>query len=228
LRGALLAIVREDTFFAMQPDFWRERWREGRTAFHEGKPNSYLVAHGSRLAGLPHVLVPLCGKAADLAELAGHGHDVVGVELVEDAAKQFFAEHEVEPEVSSCDGFTRYRALITIMAAPVTIYVGDYFATTAALVGRINAVYDRAALVALPPEMRTRYVEHTRAIAPDAQTTLLVSLEYDPDAMSGPPFAVDEAEVRRLYAGDRIEVLGEGPDPRGRPMTERCYLITRT
>jgi thiopurine S-methyltransferase len=210
----------------MEADFWRGRWREGQIGFHEGKPNAYLVAHGSRLAGHSRVLVPLCGKAEDLAELAAHGHDVIGVELVEDAVKQFFAEHGVEPEVSACEDFAVYRA--PLMAASVTIYAGDYFATTASLVGRINAVYDRAALVELPREMRARYVEHTRAIAPGARTTLLVSLEYDPDAMPGPPFSVDEAEVRRIFVGDRIELLGEGPDPRGRPLTERCYLITRT
>ena len=212
----------------MQPDFWRDRWREGRTAFHEGKPNAYLVEHGSRLAGLPHVLVPLCGKAEDLAELAAHGHTVIGVELVEDAAKQFFAEHEVEPEVSTYEGFAVYRARLGVLAAEVTIYAGDYFATTAAMVGRINAVYDRAALVALPREMRARYVEHTRAIAPDASATLLISLEYTTGAMDGPPFSVDETEVRELVAGQRIELLGEGPDPRGRPMIERCYWITKT
>src|SRR6185503_18861075 len=98
---------------------------------------------------------------------------------------------------------------------------GDLFAATREHVGAIDAIYDRAALVALPPEVRVRYVDHMRTIAPGARTELLVSLEYPPERGSGPPFSVDEAEVRTLFPGATIEELGHGPDPQGRGMTER-------
>jgi thiopurine S-methyltransferase len=207
----------------MQSDFWRDRWREGKIGFHEGKPNDFLQRYGARLAGCRRVLVPLCGKSDDLAYLAAQGHEVVGVELVEEAVKQFFVEHAIAPEVTRREPFAVYRA------NALTIFAGDFFATTAELIGPIEAIYDRAALVALPRDMRAKYVAHVRAIAPSARTTLLVSLEYPEDAMEGPPFCVAEAEVRTLYADKKIELLDEQSDPRGRldgRMIERCYVIS--
>ena len=206
----------------MDADFWIGRWREGRIGFHEGKPNQYLERHVARLAGARRVLVPLCGKAVDLAYLAGRGHEVVGVELVEDAVKQFFDEHGTTPETSVSGDLVIYRA------GAITVIAGDIFSVTSEHVGPIDAIFDRAALVALPPELRARYVAHLRLLASDATRELLVSIEYPPEASNGPPFSIDEAEVRHTFAGASIRVLGGGPDPQGRlegRMVERCYAI---
>ena len=206
----------------MDPAFWQSRWQEGRTAFHEGRPNTFLSRHHSWLAGCRRILVPLCGKSEDLAYLAGQGHEVVGVELVEDAVRQFFAEHAATPAVEQRGGFAAYTA------GALTILAGDFFATTTALVGAVDGIYDRAALVALPPDMRGRYVEHVRAIAPAAKRELLISLEYPAGSMEGPPFSVDEVEVRARFADATIERVDEAPDARGRAdgkLLERCYTI---
>src|SRR5262245_40223150 len=128
----------------MDADFWFQRWREGRIGFHEGAPNRFLVKYGDRLTGARRILVPLCGKTEDLAYLASRGHDVVGIELVEDAVRQFFAEHHLTPSITQRGPFTNYTA------GAITIVVGDFFATSPDLVGSIDAIYDRAALVALP------------------------------------------------------------------------------
>ncbi len=209
----------------MEPEFWVARWQEGRIGFHEGAPNAYLTKHVDRLAGCRRVLVPLCGKTEDLAFLASRGHEVVGVELVEDAVRQFFSEHEATPEVTDLGAMRRYAA------GSITILVGDVFATTAALVGDIDAIYDRAALVALPAETRVRYAAHLRQIAPSARRELLVTLDYPPDAAEGPPFRVPDTEVRALFADAAIELLDEGPDPRARAgveTVERCYELRFT
>src|SRR5690606_35997899 len=67
--------------------------------------------------------------------------------------------------------------------------------------GPVDLVYDRAALVALPDTIRARYAPHVAALAgPAAQ--LLISFEYDPAEMAGPPFPVRPDEIQRLY-GDR-------------------------
>ena len=206
----------------MDPEFWKTRWAEGRIGFHEGTPNAFLVRHHvEKLATAPRVLVPLCGKAEDLAYLAAKGHEVVGVELIEDAVKAFFADHALDAEVTQVDGFVRY-------AAPsITIYVGDIFATTRTLLGPVDAIWDRAALIALPDDDRRRYVDHLRGLVPKGGRFLLVTLEYPPGSAEGPPFSVEEAEVRVLFDNCDVEVLGEGPDPRGRADTrERCYAIT--
>lgn len=202
---------------------WRARWAEGRIGFHEGAANRFLVEHLGVFAGRRRVLVPLCGKAEDLAYLAGAGLEVVGVELVEEAVRAFFAEHAMDPTVSRDGELVRYQA------GSVTIFAGDVFATTAAITGPIDALYDRAALVALPAELRARYAAHLRGLVTPGARELLVTFEYPQDRMQGPPFSVVESEVRSLYAGCDIELCASRAttlrDPTI-PAVERCFAIT--
>ena len=205
---------------------WLARWQDGRIGFHEGRPNELLERHHARLAGCRRVLVPLCGKAEDLAFLAAHGHEVVGIELAEQAVREFFAEHAITPSIAPRGPF------VANTAPPVTLLTGDFFASTSDLLGPIDALYDRAALVALPPALRPRYVQHVRALLPAAAPGLVVTYEYDQQLVKGPPFAVLEAELRALYAGRPIELVEERPAtsvPRlteaGVPGTERCFTI---
>ncbi len=206
----------------MEHTFWRSRWSEGRTGFHEGTPNGFLARHADWLAGCRRILVPLCGKTEDLAYLAGLGHEVVGVELVEDAVRQFFAEHAATPAITARDGLVQYST------GAITVLAGDFFATTPALVGAIDGIYDRAALIALPPPLRTRYVAHLRELAPAATRELLVTVDYPDGSAEGPPFSVDETEVRGHFAGKPVTLVDSAPEPRGRAggkMVERCYTI---
>src|SRR5687768_10111391 len=124
----------------MDSSFWIDRWRAGKIGFHEGQPNAFLVRHVDRLGPPRRVLVPLCGKAEDLAYLGGRGHEVIGIELAEAAAIAFFREHEAVPRVERRGAFSAYAA------GRVTILVGDFFAADVASVGSIDAFYDRAAL----------------------------------------------------------------------------------
>ena len=72
----------------------------------------------------------------------------------------------------------------------------------------MHAVYDRAALIALPPEQRADYVAHLDRLLPGARRTLLVTLQYPQEQMQGPPFSVAEREVRALFTDARVERLG--------------------
>src|SRR5215470_5735689 len=108
---------------------WTARWRDGRTAFHEGRPNR-LLEHGvARLAGSRRVLVPLCGKAEDLAFLAARGHEVLGVDLVEQAVREFFDEHRLVPSIAPRGPYHAYQA------GAITLLAGDLFALTPELAG---------------------------------------------------------------------------------------------
>lgn len=206
----------------MQPEFWTSRWSEGKIGFHEGTPNVFLARHAARITDRRRILVPLCGKAEDLAFLASLGHEVIGIELVEDAVRAFFTEHGAIPTV------TRRGPLMVYTSGPFTIIAGDLFNVTEADVGAIDAVYDRAALIALPPDLRRRYIDHLRTIVPALTRTLLVTLEYPQDKYDGPPFCVPEAEVRALY--DSVELIDErlgasGPIvAAGLTVIERCYV----
>jgi thiopurine S-methyltransferase len=224
---------------------WLERWRNGRTGFHERQPNDLLVHHAARLAGSRRVLVPLCGKSEDLAFLAARGHDVIGVELAEQAVQAFFAEHDLAPSISPRGPLVAYEVgpgavwaagpgaaeAAERPAGAVTLLAGDFFAVMPELLGPVDALYDRAALVALPPELWPRYVAGLRALVPAGAPALVITLEYDQAVMAGPPFAVPEPELRALYAGAAVELLEERAatvarcEQLGAPVSERCFAI---
>ncbi|MEO8902011.1 MAG: thiopurine S-methyltransferase [Polyangiaceae bacterium] len=207
----------------MESEFWHRRWAEGRTGFHEGKPNHFLQRFIGRYGAPRRVLVPLCGKTEDLAFLAQHGHQVFGVELSEMAARAFFSEHDLRPRERRSGDFSVFEA------QNVCIAVGDYFQTTSALLPTLDALYDRAAMVALPEGQRLRYVEHTRSLLSTDAVGLLVTFEYEPGTRDGPPFSVPEPEVRAAWSGTPVEALAqqpaEGPSFGVGGAVERCYWI---
>lgn len=205
----------------MDAAFWRERWRTQQIGFHEGRPNTFLEQFADRLGSAGRVLVPLCGKTVDLVALAARGHAVVGVELAEVAALAFFAEQGLAAREVSRGG-------MTVLSTPqIEIVVGDWFATTPDAIGTVSAIYDRAALIALPPAIRRRYVEHLRTLAPALTPGLLVSLAYPDGALEGPPFSVDDDEIRSHYPGaERLaERVAEGGRAAG-VAVERAYAVT--
>ncbi|MFV3388201.1 thiopurine S-methyltransferase [Pseudomonas sp. NY15364] len=198
----------------MHEAFWQERWARSQIGFHQEKVNGYLRRHWARLglAEQAAVLVPLCGKSLDLAWLAEQGHTVIGVELAERAVEDFFAERDVQPQISQQGAFKIYQA------GKLRILCGDFFALSHADVADCQAFYDRAALIALPPEMRERYAAHLQAILPSACQGLLVTLVYDQQRMDGPPFSVEDAEVEQCFTPgwvphelERKDVLSGNP-----------------
>lgn len=208
----------------MEAEFWQSKWREGRIAFHEGKPNGFLVRHIDILGAKKRVLVPLCGKSEDMALLASEGHDVVGVELAESAALAFFKEHGLSARR------TQKGAFIELAAARVTILVGDFFALTQADIGAVNAFYDRAALIALPEEMRARYTQKLTELLPKGIEGIVIVVDYPQSEMQGPPFAISTDALSTYYPHATIDLLAEKPaDVENLRQTsgafERCYLI---
>lgn len=178
----------------MHPDFWHERWQMGQIGFHEGKPNTDLVAGwpGLALAASARVLVPLCGKTHDMAWLRAQGHSVVGVELSAVAAEAFFGEHGLTPDVTT-------RGPYTVWSVPgLEIWQGDIFNLPAD--GSFDAIWDRAATVALPPDLRRRYATTLAKALKPGGTMLLCVFDYPQAERAGPPFAVPPEEVDALYA----------------------------
>lgn len=175
-------------------DIWIERWKTGRIGWHEPQGNSGLRAHWRHAGAGSRVLVPLCGKSPDLLWLARQGHEVVGVELSAVAVQAFFEENELAFRVDDDGPLAAWRA----DDLPISIYQGDYFAFEDSGFG---GLYDRGALVALPPEKRPAYVERTRRCLDRDAGCLIVTLEYEQRVVAGPPFAVM-----------REEILGYWPD----------------
>ena len=198
----------------MQPDFWHQRWQDNRIGFHQSTPTPLLQKHWPML-GVPAgatVFVPLAGKSLDMLWLAQQGYRVLGVELSRLAVERFFAEHGLHPETETTRYGTRYRA------GDIELVCGDAFGLDEAILADCAAVFDRAALIALPPELRRRYVRELHARLPAGCRGLLITLEYPQDERAGPPFSVAEDEIRALY-GDRwrIELRERRPIPPDHP-----------
>ncbi|KRF01867.1 thiopurine S-methyltransferase [Frateuria sp. Soil773] len=198
----------------MDSEFWLQRWREGRTGFHQDRPTPLLLEHWPRLEAAPgsRVFVPLAGKSLDLAWLAAQGHRVLGVELSPLAVAQFFAEHGLTPQVHDSRYGRHYRA------GAIELICGDAFALDAEVLADCMAVYDRAALIALPPPLRRRYGRELYARLPAGCRGLVITLEYPQHEKHGPPFCVPETEVAELYGRDwdvavleRRDILAQQP-----------------
>lgn len=206
----------------MDPDFWLQRWREGRTGFHRDDVLPLLSAHWSTLA-LParsRVFVPMAGKSRDMLWLVAQGHRVLGVELSPVAVAQFFSEHALAPKVHDSP-LGRHH-----VAGDLELVQGDVFGFDRAALADCQGVYDRAALIALPPELRRRYADGPYAALPEGCRGLLITLEYPQDERAGPPFSVDAAEVERLFAAhweaselERRDVLADEPRFRAEGVT---------
>ncbi len=178
----------------MEEGFWQARWQRDQIGFHRQKVNGLLMKHWPSLQ-VPQgscVFVPLCGKSLDLLWLAEQGYSVLGIELVEKAVVDFFAEQRLTPDITMQGVFKRYSA------GAITVLCGDFFALRAKDLAAMDAFYDRAALVALPDALRQRYAEHLSANLPQGCTGLLMTVNYLQSQMDGPPFAVSPEQVEQL------------------------------
>ncbi|NJN48227.1 MAG: thiopurine S-methyltransferase [Candidatus Competibacteraceae bacterium] len=179
----------------MDSGFWHRRWRKNEIAFHQEAGCRHLREFWPTLglANGRQVFVPLCGKSQDLIWLAQQKHPILGIELSDVAVSDFFQEHELTPQRMSAGAFEVWES------DAIKLLCGDFFALTTTDLENVAGVYDRAALIALPPAMRQDYVEHLLGILPPGTPILLVTLEYPQELMDGPPFCVREEEVRMLF-----------------------------
>ncbi len=179
----------------MEANFWHKRWADNCIGFHESEHNPLLLRYFTELS-LPRggrIFLPLCGKTLDIGWFLSEEYRVTGIELNQSAIEQLFEELGLEPKISRKNDLGLYQH------DNIDIYAGDIFDLSAETLGAVDAVYDRAALVALPPEMRHRYTSRLMQITAHAHQ-LLLSLVYDQSQMQGPPFSVGDEEIQRHYA----------------------------
>ena len=184
----------------MDASFWHQKWEKNDIGFHLNEANPLLIKYFRELslAEGSRIFIPLCGKTRDIAWLLNSGYCVAGAELSKKAIEQLFAELGVEPKISSVGELERYSA------TNIDIFVGDIFDLSSNNLGLVDAIYDRAALVALPVEMRNQYTAHLMQITNKAPQ-LLICLEYDQSVVDGPPFSISYDEVNQRYT-DRYEL----------------------
>ncbi|MFI3118610.1 MAG: thiopurine S-methyltransferase [Methylococcaceae bacterium] len=209
----------------MEASFWHQKWERGDIAFHESEANLFLVEHFEKLnpAKGSRVFLPLCGKTRDIAWLLAHDYRVVGAELSELAVNELFKELGLEPEISKVEKLARYSA------KDIDLLVGDIFDVSAEFLGPVNAIYDRAALVALPAGVREQYTSQLMNIT-DTAPQLLITYEYDQRLIAGPPFSVNADEVKRHYGAtyqlNSVESKNVAGGLRGKvASTETAWLL---
>lgn len=213
-------------------ELWQQSWRDKNTEFHQKTVNRHLVRFWPTLGltASDRIFVPLCGKSLDMVWLAAQGHAVIGVELSPLAVRAFFRENRMQPTRRPAGAFTLWEH------GRIGILCGDFFQLTAADLGEISAVFDRASLTALPDDIRGAYLEHLRAILPAACKMLLLTTEEPEEGETqGQPFAVAD-EITSLYTTafdiqlSHVESLFEpDPDPAATVpirIEEKVYLMT--
>ncbi len=209
----------------MDAIFWHQRWANQHIGFHLDHVNPHLLQHFASLNLAPgcRIVLPLCGKTIDIHWLLAQGYGVTGIELSEIAVNALFDALQLTPEISQ-DG-----ALKHFQAGSLDVWQGDFFDLTADQLGHVDAVYDRAALVALPAQMRVDYAGHLMQITSSAPQ-LLISFDYDQSQHAGPPFCVNAAELCTHYKDSyQLTLLAEVPLTGGLkgecPAQEQVWLL---
>jgi thiopurine S-methyltransferase len=216
----------------VQPDFWHERWRLGQIGFHQSIVEQQLVRHWPKLQmGAGNVLVPLCGKSLDMLWLQDQGWRVSGVEISAVALESFCLEQGILARRRAGEAFDDFEA------KNLRLLRGNLFDFHAEQLGTLDAIYDRASLIAFAPEARARYVEHLSSVTKPGAKTLLITVDYPQEQINGPPFSVNASEVSRLYGQnhsivllERCDILVNEARLRSRGLTElhqNSFLLTR-
>lgn len=184
-------------------NLWLEKWEKREIGFNQNRVNAFLIKYFKKLnlEKNANILVPLCGKSIDIAWFLSEGFSVTGIELSEIAVEELFLELGITPSISNLGEVKLYSS------EQLNLFVGDIFKVTSKMIGEIDAIYDRAAIVALTKELRIKYAEHLRSISNNAPQ-LLLCFEYDQSLMNRTPYSVDELEVKMHYAQHyEIELL---------------------
>lgn len=229
----------------MEIDFWLERWDKNETGFHQQAVNPYLrLFYGQKGPAVEQreklkVFVPLCGKSKDMLWLSQNNYRVFGVECSEKAIKDFFEENALNYKFAKKDQHALYMAgdMDNTRLAPIDVFQGDFFALQKHDLDDITDIFDRAALIALPQDMRERYAKKMAELQKPGIRTLLVTLSYDQSDMNGPPFSVSEENVYDLYSNDFSieklcfkEIIDDEPGFKGRglnSLVETVYKLVR-
>jgi thiopurine S-methyltransferase len=213
--------------------FWHERWHKDQIGFHQTSVARQLEKYWPCLEIAPtsHVFVPLCGKSLDLLWLSQRVDQVTGVELSNVAVEALHLENGIAARRRSGNDAECF------VSASLRVFRADFFWLTRATLGPVDAVYDRAALIAWPQELRAPYVERLSELTGPGTRTLLITIEYPPHETQGPPFSVSAGDVERLYGAHhhltllgRDDILAQDPRMQARGVTdlhEACYLLNR-
>lgn len=191
----------------MDFEFWDNCWQRESQPFHLAEAHTFLVKYVQQLFSAEHkVFVPLSGKSLDLLFLEEQGFYPVGVEFNPKAVHKFIDENKLELEHKEWKSESG-KPLVCYQNQSMQVWLADFFDISNKHVGKFKQVYDRAAFIALPEPMRQDYANHLMSLLEDNATILLVTMDYDPDEMSGPPFHITLEEIKQQFPGGQTVEL---------------------
>jgi len=163
--------------------------------FHQDEVNPYLREYWQELHAARDgtVFVPLCGKSRDMLWLREQGHPVLGVELSAIAVQAFFGENGLIPDHAARGKFYSGEA------DNIRILCGDFFDLCKDDMANVSAVYDRASLVALPPENARALCTPPRQPPAVRHANPAHHLRLSAGRNARPAVAVSVGEVEALY-----------------------------
>jgi thiopurine S-methyltransferase len=216
----------------MDHPFWHNRWENNQIGFHLDQPNPYLIDNACLIESKDNnVFVPLCGKSLDMVWLSQQGWNVTGVEISEIAINDFFSENNLPFKKQG-------RGLLPAYSSnSIKLFQGDFFNLTSQHLNKCCSFFDRAALIAMPKDMRIQYASHFASIMPARSKGLLVTVSYTPTQSEHPPFSVSQEEVLELYSRffqveklSSHDIMEAYPKARERGLTqihETVYFLKR-
>jgi thiopurine S-methyltransferase len=208
----------------MEADFWHNMWETNKIGFHLPDTNTLLINNFSKLelTQCSRVFIPLCGKTHDIKWLLDKGYKVVGVELSQIAINDLFNSLDIRPTIENKGTIIHYSA------TNIDIYVGDIFELDKEILGEVDAIYDRAAIVALPSNLREKYTKHLCELT-NNKKQLLITLDYNQSLRNGPPFSVPQSDIEKYYKDiydlQIVEVQNEDGF-KGVEIKERVWILT--
>jgi len=188
----------------MKPSFWHKCWQRNSLGFHQETVHPFLEQFLlPRLTSTTeHVFLPLCGKSLDMVWFAQR-MKVSGAELSEIACHDFFQEKDLTFELQQRSCFNVYSY------ENIQLWQGDFFKLLPADLDKIDWIYDRAAIIALPESMQQQYVQHLSKFVSEHTTLFLISLEFPQEELEGPPFSISSLKVAQLFSDFEVNCIAE-------------------
>ena len=177
----------------MDNKLWNEAWKTNQIGFHQTEVNANLIKYFHHFTNKNDpFFIPLCGKSKDMDWINSQGHAIIGVEIIEKAITDFLKERNLSPEITYLEKNAR-----CYQTKEFKLYHQDIFDFKSS---PLLNIYDRGSLIALPSEIRAKYAQKIIELTTSGSEILLITLSYDQNIASGPPFSVPPSLVEELYA----------------------------
>ncbi|CAH1776284.1 unnamed protein product [Owenia fusiformis] len=179
------------------------------------------------------ILFPLCSKDKGMKWLAEKGHCAVGVEIQEEAIRDFFKESKLDftERKAPDDDIIIFESVKKDLKGVIKIYCCDIFHFKREYEGVFDGIWDRGGFVAVQRADVNMYVDMLKQLMSPSCNILLNILKYERTKYKGPPHHHTEEEVVSLF-GEEYTVTcvhshtSPAPQFNLEEVDRRCLLVS--